>query len=44
MKEASRKLNKDNLRFYSTSLFSNHTVKGIGTTTMINLHGTSILH
>ena len=42
--ETSRKINKDNLRFYSTSLFNNHTVKGTSPTAMINLQGTSILH
>ena len=43
VRKASRKLNKDNFKFFSTSLFNNHTVKGIGLITMINLQGTSIL-
>ena len=44
MKEASRKLNKDNsFKFYSTNIFSNHTVKEIGPTTMTNLQGASVL-
>ena len=42
MKE-SRKLNEDNFKLFSTSLFNNHTVKGIGLITMINLQGISIL-
>ena len=38
-----RKLNKYNFKLFYTSLFNNHTVKGIGLITMINLQGTSIL-
>ena len=43
VRKASRKLNKDNFKFFYTSLFNNHTVKGIGLITIINLQGTSIL-
>ena len=41
--KASRKLSEDNFKFFSTSLFNNHPVKGIGLATMINWQGTSIL-
>ena len=41
--KASSKLNKYNFKFFSTSLFNNHKVKGIGLITMINWQDTSIL-
>ena len=41
--KASRKINEDNFKFFSISLFNNHTVKGVGLITMINWQGTSIL-
>ena len=43
IKEASRKLNKNNFKSYSTSLFSNHIVKGTGLTTITNLQSASVL-
>ena len=41
--KATRKLNEYNFKLFSTSLFNNHKVKGIGLITMMNWQGTSIL-
>ena len=44
MKEASRKLNKDNsFKFYSLSLFSHHIVKETCPTTITTLQSASVL-
>ena len=44
MKEASRKLNKDNsFKSQSPNIFSSHIVKETGPTTITNLQGASVL-